>query len=420
MSIRTKLIAASTLNLLLLIALGLFAVNNLEQINANATFLGSNTVSSLVIANQMNDVANDYRILQAEYFTSRDAAQISRIGVKMAEAEKYMQRYFQQYEPGISDDKERANFERIRTGWSNFVNATHRDFIPAARSNDPAATTQAFNQLNTIYTDLTESTASLMWNKQRQGNDAVTSMQAVYSRVKIGVIAVTVGAFVVSGVAALVLASALLRNLRLLTTATTAVAAGDLEQVVKVRSRDELGHLATAFNHMLGALRTARAEIDAHQAVLETRVVERTAELQQTMTDLRAALDTQAALSKTIRDLQNPAVPIMDGVLVLPLIGAFDSQRAAQFHADLLHAIEMQRAHTVLLDVTGLPVVDTLAAQTLIQASAAAKLLGAKVVLVGLAPAVAQTIVGLGLDLRSLRIERDLQSAVTGVLARAA
>jgi rsbT co-antagonist protein RsbR len=71
----------------------------------------------------------------------------------------------------------------------------------------------------------------------------------------------------------------------------------------------------------------------------------------------------------------------------------------------------------VLLDVTGLPVMDTLAAQTLLQASRAAKLLGATIQLVGVTPGVAQTIVGLGLDLSMLHVERDLQSAVAGVLA---
>jgi rsbT co-antagonist protein RsbR len=83
---------------------------------------------------------------------------------------------------------------------------------------------------------------------------------------------------------------------------------------------------------------------------------------------------------------------------------------------DILEGVELRRAHTVLLDVTGLPVIDTLAARTLLDAAVAVQLLGARLILVGIAPAVAQTIVGLGIDLRNLRIERDLQSAVERVL----
>lgn len=103
----------------------------------------------------------------------------------------------------------------------------------------------------------------------------------------------------------------------------------------------------------------------------------------------------------------------------MPLVGAFDHARADQFVQTLLQGIEQRHAHTVLLDLTGLPGLDTLAAQTLVQSSQAARLLGATVRLVGVTPPVAQTIIGLGLDLGRLRFERDLQSAVAGVVRQA-
>jgi rsbT co-antagonist protein RsbR len=152
------------------------------------------------------------------------------------------------------------------------------------------------------------------------------------------------------------------------------------------------------------------AELEQHRARLEHEVAERTADLSRALAELR-----ESAI--TLQELQSPLVPIADGVLVMPLVGSFDSARATQFVQALLRGIEQRRAHTVLLDVTGLPVMDTLAAQTLLQASRAAKLLGATIQLVGVTPGVAQTIVGLGLDLSMLHVERDLQSAVAGVLA---
>lgn len=103
-----------------------------------------------------------------------------------------------------------------------------------------------------------------------------------------------------------------------------------------------------------------------------------------------------------IRELSTPIVPISEGTLVLPLIGAIDTTRAQQITESLLAAIGEQRADTVIVDITGIPVVDTQVAHYLLQATQAARLLGAQVILVGITPEVAQTIVQLGIDLSSI------------------
>jgi rsbT co-antagonist protein RsbR len=105
-------------------------------------------------------------------------------------------------------------------------------------------------------------------------------------------------------------------------------------------------------------------------------------------------------------------MPVQEGILVMPLIGAIDSERAALLMDSLLRAIERHRARIVIMDVTGVPLVDSQVAQTLMQAADAARLLGTKTILVGVRPELAQTIVGLGLDLRGLVTCADLQSGV--------
>lgn len=147
------------------------------------------------------------------------------------------------------------------------------------------------------------------------------------------------------------------------------------------------------------------AELVEHRSRLEEQVALRTAELQSALEDLRRN-------AVALRELQTPVVPVLPGVLVVPLIGALDEERAARFVADMLQAIERHNARAVLLDVTGLPLIDTHAARTLMQTASAVRLLGARMTLVGVAPETAQTIVGLGLDLSALHTERDLQSAV--------
>jgi rsbT co-antagonist protein RsbR len=152
------------------------------------------------------------------------------------------------------------------------------------------------------------------------------------------------------------------------------------------------------------------AELARHGERLEHEVRARTGELQTALEELRRN-------AVVLRELQTPVVPVLPGVLVVPLVGAFDDARSERFVGDLLQATERHRARAVLLDVTGLPLIDTNAARTLLQAANAARLLGAAVTLVGVAPETAQTIVGLGVELGGLRAERDLQSAVERLVA---
>jgi DNA-binding LacI/PurR family transcriptional regulator/anti-anti-sigma regulatory factor len=128
---------------------------------------------------------------------------------------------------------------------------------------------------------------------------------------------------------------------------------------------------------------------------------------------LHAAYDRERTLSQTIRELGCPIIPMLPGVLLVPLIGAIDSQRAQQIIGGVLEAIGEQRAQTVFLDVTGVPIVDTQVASSLIQTARAAMLLGAQVVMVGIRPEIAQSIVGLGIDLRHLKMYSDLASAIS-------
>jgi rsbT co-antagonist protein RsbR len=96
----------------------------------------------------------------------------------------------------------------------------------------------------------------------------------------------------------------------------------------------------------------------------------------------------------------------------MPLIGSVDSRRAQQVIETLLEGIAGSSARVAILDITGVPVVDTQVANALIRAAQAVKLLGAQVVLTGIRPEVAQTPVGLGTDLSGVVTRSSLQSGI--------
>lgn len=144
------------------------------------------------------------------------------------------------------------------------------------------------------------------------------------------------------------------------------------------------------------------------------------------VTDRRNSLEAQRELQELIirsqeealSQLSTPLFPITRQAMVMPLIGTIDSRRAMLILETLLRGVAENRARLVILDITGVPLVDGQVANTLIGAARAVGLLGAQVVLTGIRPEVAQTIVGLGLDLAAITTLASLESGVAYALER--
>jgi rsbT co-antagonist protein RsbR len=117
-------------------------------------------------------------------------------------------------------------------------------------------------------------------------------------------------------------------------------------------------------------------------------------------------------------ELSTPLIPISDHTLLLPLVGALDSRRAQQVMETLLQGIAEHAAESIILDITGVPLVDTHVAGMLMRAAQAVRLLGARVMLTGIRPEVAQAIVGLGVDLSSIETRASLQDGIAATLGR--
>jgi rsbT co-antagonist protein RsbR len=115
---------------------------------------------------------------------------------------------------------------------------------------------------------------------------------------------------------------------------------------------------------------------------------------------------------EAIRELSTPVLQLRAGELILPIIGMIDTQRARQITEGLLRAIRANRARVVVMDITGVPAVDSKVANHLLQTVQAARLMGAAVIVTGLSAEVAQTLVTIGVDLSSLNTLSDLQSGI--------
>lgn len=133
----------------------------------------------------------------------------------------------------------------------------------------------------------------------------------------------------------------------------------------------------------------------------------------------RRQLQEQVILSQEalLRELSTPIIPLANDILVMPLVGSIDSNRAQMVLESLLDSVSKSRTSVVILDITGVPIVDTHVANALVRASQAIKLLGAQLILTGIRPEVAQTIVGLSLDLRNIVTQATLQNGIDYALS---
>jgi rsbT co-antagonist protein RsbR len=114
-----------------------------------------------------------------------------------------------------------------------------------------------------------------------------------------------------------------------------------------------------------------------------------------------------------MREMSVPVIPISAETLIMPLVGALDSERLLLLQSQALQAVERSSARSLILDITGVPVVDSQVAQGLLAVVQATRLLGAETVLVGVRPEVAQAIVGLGLSLQGMRTSSNLQALLS-------
>jgi rsbT co-antagonist protein RsbR len=122
----------------------------------------------------------------------------------------------------------------------------------------------------------------------------------------------------------------------------------------------------------------------------------------------RVIREQQAA----IRELSTPVLQVRDRLLILPIIGVLDSQRARQLTEQLLHAIRENRAKVVVIDITGVATIDLAVANHLVQTVKACGLMGASAIITGLSSRIAQTLVDLGVDLSTMQTVGDLQGGL--------
>jgi rsbT co-antagonist protein RsbR len=210
------------------------------------------------------------------------------------------------------------------------------------------------------------------------------------------------------------LASNIARRVGRVTLAAQRIASGDgTVRCDVVGSQDEVGLMATTFNAMADIIQERSDDLQAQYTEVEAARCAAEAGRAQIAEQL-ALIDQQQAV---IRDMSVPILPLLASTFVMPLVGALDSNRLALMQEQALQTLERSSARHLILDITGVPIVDTQVALGLTQLVQAAGLLGTRVSIVGIRPEVAQAIVGLGINLSQISTFSTLQRGIAHAFA---
>lgn len=183
------------------------------------------------------------------------------------------------------------------------------------------------------------------------------------------------------------------------------------------QSNDELGFLARAFNQMASKVQSAQQSLQQVNQNLEQTVQQRTHELEQERESLQQTLDQLKLANNTVAKLTAPIIPVAQGVVVVPITGSLNTERIEQLQQAMLRTAERLRIHTIILDVTGLEVLEDSA--TFVRSLDALRLLGSKAMLVGVSADFAQDLIQSGINLDSVTTMANLQAAVRATLNQA-
>jgi rsbT co-antagonist protein RsbR len=134
--------------------------------------------------------------------------------------------------------------------------------------------------------------------------------------------------------------------------------------------------------------------------------------------EINSQIEVIQGQNAMLDELSVPVIQVWENILLLPLVGAIESHRAAQVMENLLESVGRTSAQIVIIDITGVPVVDTSVASYLIRAVQATQLLGCQSILVGISPEIAQTLVGLGVDFSRIITRATLQNGLEYGLKR--
>ena len=318
------------------------------------------------------------------------------------------------YDDAVATDADKQQATAWRNAWRIYSQGFGRVEIGinGGEIKTPYDALKAFEPFQENIQIMTDQAVQRAFEKNASANQTSLLLDEVTNTTIWEVMVIAALVFVASVIWSLLFPAWLMRPIKVLGETAERLTRGDLTARAALQRHDELGVLAQSFDDMAATIQRSTADLESQYTC--AIAAQATAEhAHQKIAEQLAMIDAQRT---AIREMSVPILPLSDSTLVLPLVGALDSTRICQAQERVLDAIQGSSAHHMLLDVTGVPIIDSQVGHGLLQIVAAAQLLGCTVVVVGIRPEVAQAVVGLGLDLSKVVTRSTLQSGIAYTL----
>jgi rsbT co-antagonist protein RsbR len=417
-SFRLQLLAALSLLTLLAAAIAAVALGSLFMLRVDTRTSAADTTMSR-LANEVGLRALLCRRYEKDFFLSAGDPSQQQAPVQQWHAESInLREAINAFEKAATSDADREFANTWRAAWQEYVRGFGRVelAISQAQIQSPQDAVTAFGPFQANIQTLTDQAVMLAHSKGISAEQTSVNLESSGIRASWIVMWIAALALVISVACSLLFPRWLMRPISALHAAAVRLSEGDLGARVALARQDELGELAQRFDVMAATLQRNTNDLQAQYAAANgARAAAE--EAHDKIVEQLAMIEAQRAV---ISEMSVPILPLTNSTLVMPLVGALDSARLHQAQERAMKAIEALGARHLILDVTGVPIIDTLVAKGILQILQMARLLGCQLVLVGIRPEVAQALVGLGIELQGVATASTLQGGVVYTLRQGA
>jgi methyl-accepting chemotaxis protein len=231
--------------------LGVFAVNQLNQINESALVIGNNTVPSIVALNEIRSSVGLYRQAQLQHIIAASSTEMDGLQAEMAVIATDIDNYFEQYKVLLSNSEEEAKMNLCKAIWQKYLEQSSL-FLEVSRRLETDLAIEILNgQSRDTFDQFMVSMEEWRGFNLQISNDTLKDVQAVYNTARNLVMGVIVTAAIFAFGVGFYLARSIARPVQTIAEAANRLAQGDFSQRVEINSRDEVGLLAQSFNQMV-------------------------------------------------------------------------------------------------------------------------------------------------------------------------
>jgi rsbT co-antagonist protein RsbR len=394
---------------LCIVGLAAFGIANLRKIGPTTTQLNTRTITEVDLTGAFHIALTRATLKAKNFAVNHDDGDLAQAHAALQEAQDILAQLVGSAanEANARDAASQQEFQTLNQNRAHLLTAIGNlmRVVEIGADADRQTSVDALEQIEGKVDQLDVTAKQLIERDKITGRAAAdTAIQRGISSVGIafGLIAL------LTMLAVILLRWRIVEPINTLAVATRSLASQGFDQLVQVTSADEIGELQTAFNQMVVTIReqTRNLEREVFAATTAQHAAEH-AQLQ--IADQLAQIATQHA---TIREMSVPVLPLTPTTLLMPIVGALDTERLRLLQEQALRAIEQSASRYILLDITGIPILDTQVAQGLLKVIQAARLMGTEIILVGIRPEVAQSVIGLGIQLGDVVTRSTLQSGI--------